>query len=490
MGKVTGFKEWSRSDPAKRRVEKRLEDYQEFIAHRKEETVAQQGGRCMDCGVPFCHQGCPLGNLIPDWSDLVYANRWKEAIQRLHSTNNFPEFTGRLCPAPCEAACVLAINDEAVTIEQIEKEIVERAFAEGWIEPRPPKTRTGSSIAVVGSGPSGLAAAAQLNRAGHSVTVFEKADKVGGLLRYGIPDFKLEKWVIDRRIDLMKAEGVEFRTGVAVGSDIKWSDLRREYTAVVICIGAEQPRDLQVPGRELDGVHFAMSFLSQQNRRNAGLAIDGAEILATDKSVVILGGGDTGSDCLGTSHRQRAKTVRQIELLPEPPGQRLPENPWPQWPMVMRTSSSQSEGGERDFAVLTQSLSGEHGKVEKLHAVRIEFKTPEDGGRPQMVEIPDSEFALDVDLVLLAMGFLGPVTETLVEQLGVELTDRGNLKVDAHFRTSVDGVYSAGDASRGQSLIVWAIADGREAARVVDADLRKSEARLPTKGISQPFGGR
>ena len=489
MGKNSGFKEWTRQQAPKQGVTERVKHYQEFYEERPEPVSAQQGGRCMDCGVPFCQQGCPLGNLIPDWNDLVYRGNWAGAIVRLHSTNNFPEFTGRLCPAPCEQACVLNINDDPVTIEQIEKEIVERAWSEGWITPQPPASRTGKKVAVVGSGPAGLAAAAQLNRAGHDVVVFEKADRVGGLLRYGIPDFKMEKWVIDRRAEQMEAEGVTFRTGVHVGVDPTWSHLKDQYNAVVIAIGAEKPRDLPVAGRDLDGVHFAMNYLTQQNRRVAGLAVDEAPLDAKGKHVVVLGGGDTGSDCVGTAHRQGAASVTQIELLPAPPNTRLPDNPWPQWPMVMRTSTSHREGGQREFAVMTKSLTGKAGKLVALEAIRIDMKVPEGGGRPEFLEVPGSERTIDADLLLLAMGFLGPVTETLVEQLGLELTPRGAVAVD-DYRTSVDGVYAAGDSHRGASLIVWAIADGREAARIVDLDLRDGTPMLPTKGIHQHFGGR
>jgi glutamate synthase (NADPH) small chain len=491
MGKITGFLEWQRQLPPKRDVKARLGDWKEFYLPVATDEVRQQGGRCMDCGVPFCQQGCPLGNHIPDWNDLAYRERWQDAHRRLASTNNFPEFTGRLCPAPCEAACVLSINDDPVTIEEMEKQIIERAFGEGWVQPQPPRQRTGRQVAVVGSGPAGLAAAAQLNAAGHQVTVYEAADRIGGLLRYGIPDFKMEKWVIDRRLEVMRAEGIEFRTGADVGGALSWGELRQRYDAVLIAIGARRPRDLPVPGRELSGVHFAMDYLTQQNQVVAGdeVASD-ARIDAAGKKVVILGGGDTGSDCLGTALRQGAEVVHQIELLPRPPDERGPGNPWPQWPMIYRTSTSQQEGGERDFALLTKRLSGEDGRVTTLHAVRIETAARPGGGM-DISELPGTEIELSVDLVLLAMGFVGPETDRLSEQLGVKLDGRGNVAVDERFATNVDGVFAAGDASRGQSLIVWAIADGREAAREVDSYLRAgAEPWLPTRGLSAPFGGR
>jgi glutamate synthase (NADPH/NADH) small chain len=490
MGKVTGFLEWERKLPNKRTVEDRLVDYKEFYLPLAPEQAREQGGRCMDCGIPMCQQGCPLGNQIPDWNDLVYRDRWRDAHHRLASTNNFPEFTGRLCPAPCEAACVLAINTDAVTIEQMEKEIIERAYAEGWVQAHPPKRRTGRHVAVVGSGPAGLAAAAQLNSVGHRVTVYEKADQLGGLLRYGIPDFKMEKWVIDRRIDLMKDEGIQFVVGAEIGQSPSWGELRQRHDAILIAIGAGVPRDLDVPGRDLEGVHFAMEFLTQQNKVVAGDPVDGARIDAAGKKVVILGGGDTGSDCLGTSLRQGAAEVHQIELMPRPPDDRPDGNPWPQWPMVFRTSSSQEEGGEREFAVLTKRLSGENGVLKKLHAVRVELVKGDDG-RTRFEEIPGSEHEIEVDLLILAMGFLGPDASPLVDQLGVDLAPRGNVAVDESFATNVPGVYAAGDASRGQSLIVWAISDGREAARSVDAYLRDGDQPwLPTRGSDQPFGGR
>ncbi|MCB9663732.1 MAG: glutamate synthase subunit beta [Alphaproteobacteria bacterium] len=484
MGKPTGFKEWHREGAERRPVSERLDDYRELYKERPAAVRVQQGGRCMDCGVPFCHQGCPLGNLIPDFNDDAYEGDWKRAFTTLSSTNNFPEFTGRLCPAPCEAACVLAINDKPVTIEQIELEIVEEAWSNGWVTPRVPRAdqRTGKTVAVVGSGPAGLAAAQQLARAGHEVTVFERDDRVGGLLRYGIPDFKMEKHVIDRRLAQLEAEGVRFRTKVHVGEDLSWAELRDTHDAVVVAIGAQRARDLQVDGRQLDGVVFAMDFLTQQNRRVAGDLVPDP-ISAEGRHVIILGGGDTGSDCLGTSHRQGAASVRQIELFPEPPEARAKGNPWPQWPLVFRTSSSQEEGGDRDYALMTTRLEGDaDGRISKLHAVHVEIVD----GRPVPVE--GSEVVYDCDLLVLAMGFVSPITEALVAQLGVELDRRGNVAT-TDFQTSVPGVFAAGDAQRGASLIVWAISDGRECARAVDAAL-VGHARLPTRGRHLAFGGR
>jgi len=427
-----------------------------------------QAARCMDCGIPFCHQGCPLGNLIPDWNDLVYRNDWREAIDRLHATNNFPEFTGTLCPAPCEGSCVLGINDDPVTIKPIELAIIDRAFAEGWIAPEPPAVRTGKRVAVVGSGPSGLAAAQQLRRAGHDVTVFERADRIGGLLRYGIPEFKMEKRALDRRLDQMRAEGVEFVAGVHVGVDVDPERLRQDHDALLLTGGACQARDLTIPGRELQGIHFAMEFLPLQNRRCAGDEIPDAEFIsARDKRVVILGGGDTGADCLGTVHRQGARSVHQMEILPRPPDQRASDNPWPQYPNVYRVSSAHEEGGERVYAISTKRFLGdEHGRVVGLEAVRVEVAR--EGGRPVFREVPGSEHTMPCELVLLAMGFLGPERQGMLEKLGVRLTERGNVWRDANWMTSAPGVFTAGDMQRGQSLIVWAIAEGRSAARGVD----------------------
>jgi glutamate synthase (NADPH/NADH) small chain len=476
VGKVTGFLEIKRKKPSTRPVEERLRDWKEVYFPFPEEELKKQGARCMDCGIPFCHQGCPLGNIIPDWNDLVYRNRWRDAIDRLHATNNFPEWTGRLCPAPCEGSCVLGINDDPVTIKQIEVSIIEHAFAEGWVEPTPPAVRTGKKAAVVGSGPAGLAAAAQLNAAGHWVTVLERADRIGGLLRYGIPEFKMEKRVLDRRLQLMEKEGVAFRTGAHVGVNVPVEELRGEFDAIVLAGGACHPRDLPVPGRELLGIHFAMDFLTLQNKRCEGdLIPDAAFITAKGKRVVIIGGGDTGADCLGTVHRQSAVSVHQFELLPRPPDTRAPDNPWPQWPNIFRVSSAHEEGGERVYAVSTQRFTGDaEGRVRQLHAVQVEMVR--DGGRLDFKLVPGSEFTLDVDLVLLAMGFLGAERPGLLTDLGVKLTERGNVWRDASWMTSVPGVFTCGDMQRGQSLIVWAIAEGRSCARGVDAYLMGDSA--------------
>ncbi|HSK00604.1 MAG TPA: glutamate synthase subunit beta [Kofleriaceae bacterium] len=486
MGKPTGFLEWSRLVPRKRAVAERLRDWREVEAEHgplEDDAIRHQAGRCMDCGVPFCTQGCPLGNPIPDFADLVWRDRWRDAHRRLAATNDFPEFTGRLCPAPCEGACVLAVNDSAVTIEAIEKAIAERAFAEGWIAPAPPRERTGKRIAVVGSGPAGLAAASQLGRAGHAVVVYEAAARAGGLLRYGIPDFKLEKWVIDRRLAILAAEGVELRCGVRVGVEPTWDRLRDEHDAVVIAIGAQRARDLDIPGRELPGVVLAMDYLTAQNEVIGGEA-PGGEAARWDvrgRRVVILGGGDTGSDCLGTALRQGAAGVTQIELMPAPPPVRAPDNPWPRWPLVFRTSSSQEEGGERAFAFRTTRLSGEGGRLAALHGVRVEL---EDG---RLVDRP-GEVTLPADALILALGFTGPETAPLVEQLGIALDRRGNVATDARGATNVPRVYCAGDAHRGASLIVWAIAEGREVARAIDAELRGGASCVPARGQDRAFG--
>jgi glutamate synthase (NADPH) small chain len=466
MGKPTGFMEFTRELPQRRPVSERVNDWFEIYYAFPEERVRTQGARCMDCGVPFCHTGCPVNNIIPDWNDLVYRGRWKEANRRLHATNNFPEFTGRICPAPCEASCVLGINEPPVTIKQIEKSIIERAFEEGWVRPEPAEFKTGKNIAVIGSGPAGLAAAQQLARAGHEVTLFEKADRIGGLLRYGIPDFKMEKSVIDRRLEQMRAEGVNFVTNAHIGVTHPAQDLLREFDALLITTGAEQPRDLRVPGRELKGIHFAMEFLPQQNKRVAGDQVPASEaILATGKRVVIIGGGDTGADCLGTSHRQKALSIHQFEIMPMPPNERSPITPWPLWPLMLRQESSHEEGGVRDWSVATTHFTGdENGNVKKLHGTRV-------GPPPDFAPLPGTEFTLDVDLVLLAMGFTGPVRGGLVEQLGCELDQRGNLKTGPDYQTSVPNVFAAGDARRGQSLVVWAITEGRKAARAVDLQL-------------------
>ena len=469
MGKVTGFVEYTRETPQRRIPAERIHDWQEVYQDFPEEKVRTQGARCMDCGVPFCHTGCPLNNIIPDWNDLVYRDRWRAAIRVLHSTNNFPEFTGRICPAPCETACVLGINEPPVAIKTIEKTIIEHAFREGWIQPEPPERRTGKRVAIAGSGPAGLAAAQQLNRAGHTVVVFEKADRIGGLLRYGIPEFKMEKRVLDRRLEQMIAEGVEFRTGVHVGKDIRGDELAREFDAILLAGGAEQPRDLPVPGRELQGIHFAMEFLPQQNKRCAGDEVPG-QILATGKRVVIIGGGDTGADCLGTSHRQKASSVHQFEIMPMPPGDRSPQTPWPLWPLQLRVESSHEEGGVREWSMATTSFSGDaDGRVSKLHGVRV-------GPAPKFEPIPGTEFTMDADLVLLALGFTGPSKQGLLEQLGVSLDARGNVTTDANYTTSVPRVFAAGDMRRGQSLVVWAIAEGRKAAEAIHRYLAGAES--------------
>ena len=463
MGKLRGFIEIERLKPSSRPVDERLRDWRELELPLAEPKLRDQGARCMDCGIPFCHDGCPLGNLIPDFNDHVYAGRWDAAMRSLHATNNFPEVTGRVCPAPCEASCVLNLEEQPVTIKTIEKSIADREFAAPLV-PEPATVKSGKRVAVVGSGPAGLAAAQELARAGHDVVVLEKADRFGGLLRYGIPDFKMEKEILDRRLEQMRAEGVDFRTGVHCGVDVTGDELRMSYDAVVLAGGAMKPRDLTVPGRELRGVHFAMDFLTQQNRRVAGLPADGDDILAGGKRVVVLGGGDTGSDCVGTSLRQGAASVTSLELMPRPPDARGEKNPWPQWPLVYRTSSSHEEGGERDFAVMTRRLVGKDGRVAALEAVRVQLV---DG---KLAEIPGSAFEIACDLVLLAMGFVGPVREGLLEQLGVALDARGNVAA-RDGRTSVDGVFAAGDMARGQSLVVWAIAEGRRVARSVDAFL-------------------
>ena len=476
MGKPTGFLEFRRRNRESLPVADRIEDYREFILPLSEPVVREQGARCMACGIPFCHMGCPVNNLIPDWNDLVYRGQWREALLTLHSTNNFPEFTGRICPAPCEAACTLNINDDAVGIKTIECAIVDRGWEEGWIQPEPAAQSTGKRIAVVGSGPAGLAAAQQLARAGHAVTVFEKADRVGGLLRYGIPDFKLEKPLIDRRVEQMTAEGVEFRTGCHVGVNLSGSDLLSGFDAVVLAAGSEHPRDLPVPGRELAGVHFAMDFLVQQNRRNAGVAMGGEQkISARRKHVVVIGGGDTGSDCIGTSIRQGALSVTQLEIMPRPPEKENRLLTWPQWPNTLRTSSSHEEGCQRDWSVATKRFSDDGaGAVRTLHGVRLDWQAGPDG-RPRMTEIPGSEFELRADLVLLAMGFVHPVRQGLLESLGVTLTPQGNVAANTEtYRTSVDKVFAAGDVRRGQSLVVWAIREGRQAARAVDEYLMGS----------------
>jgi glutamate synthase (NADPH) small chain len=464
MGKTTGFLEYQRELPSRRPILERVNDWFEIYQEFPESSVSEQGARCMDCGIPFCHTGCPVNNLIPDWNDMVYRGRWKEAARRLHATNNFPEFTGRICPAPCEAACVLGINQPAVTIKNIEKTIVERAFEDGWIVPEPPRFETGKKVAVVGSGPAGLAAAQQLRRAGHAVSVYEKADRGGGLLRYGIPNFKLEKHVIDRRLEQMAAEGVKFVTGAHVGVNVDPNKLRHDYDAILLAGGAEHPRDLRVPGRELQGIHFAMEFLPQQNRRNQGDAVDSAtSISASGKNVVIIGGGDTGADCLGTCLRQGAASVLQFEIMPQPPEVRSESTPWPLWPLQLRIESAHEEGGTRQWSVATAKFVGDDsGRVKELHAVQV-------GQPPDFKPISGTEFVIQTDVVLLAMGFMGPVRHGMIEQLGLALDTRGNMQTNEHYMTSVPGVFAAGDMRRGQSLVVWAIAEGRKAAAAINA---------------------
>jgi glutamate synthase (NADPH/NADH) small chain len=478
MGKPTGFIEIQRKKHPTRPLDERVHDWREVYLPSPTADLMEQGARCMDCGIPFCHQGCPLGNLIPDWNDLVYKDKWHSAIDRLHATNNFPEFTGRLCPAPCEGSCVLGINDDPVTIKDIEVSIIDRAYAEGWVTPQLPATRSWKKVAVVGSGPAGLAAADQLNRAGHLVTVFEKSDRIGGLLRYGIPEFKMEKRILDRRLALMEAEGVVFRPGVNVGVDVSMSRLRSNFDAILLAGGAGQPRDLQVPGRDLRGIHFAMEYLTLQNRRCEGDQIPDDEFIsAKDRDVVIIGGGDTGADCLGTAHRQGARSVHQLELMPMPPETRAADNPWPQWPHIFRISPAHEEGGERLYSVSTQQFLGDRkGRVRALQATKIEMVRKD--GRVDFVPVSGSEFEIKTDLVLLAMGFLGPERGPLLEDLGVTLTSRGNIARDARWMTNVPGIFTAGDMQRGQSLIVWAIAEGRSAARAIDQYLA-GESQLP-----------
>jgi len=460
MGKATGFLEIQRQKPPYRPIAERIHDWREVTLPYDGAVLKEQTARCMDCGIPFCHQGCPLGNLIPDFNDLVYRDRWRAAIDRLHATNNFPEFTGRLCPAPCEGSCVLGINNAPVTIKSAEAAIIERAFAEGWITAQPPAARTGKRVAVVGSGPSGLAAADQLNRAGHAVTVFERADRIGGLLRYGIPAFKLEKQWLERRLALMRAEGVVFETNCHIGVNRDARQLMRDFDAVVLAGGSTIPRNLQVPGRELAGIHFAMEYLTAQNRACEGDPIE--PISARDKHVIIIGGGDTGADCLGTAHRQGARSVRQLEVLQRPPDTRAPQNPWPTWPNIFRVSSAHEEGGERHYAIATERFSGTpDGRVAQLHANSLDTKEP---------------IVFAADLVLLAMGFVGPEPNGMIGALGVELTARGTVARNADWMTNVPGVFAAGDMQRGQSLIVWAIADGRSCARGVDTYLMGSSS--------------
>ena len=487
MGDIRGFMKHGRKYYGAEPPADRVRHYQEFLRILPEADLRDQGARCMDCGVPFCHTGCPLGNIIPDWNDLVYRGRWREALDRLHATNNFPEFTGRVCPAPCETACVLGINEDPVTIKQIEMSIVDRGFDEGWITPEPPLSRTGKRVAIVGGGPAGLAAAQQLNRAGHTVTLFERADRPGGLLMYGIPDFKLEKARVWRRIRQLEAEGVEIRTGVNVGLDVTVESLRAEHDALLLTIGATAARDLPIPGRDLAGVHFAMEFLPQQNKRNQGDTIPPrASISAKDRDVIVIGGGDTGSDCTGTSNRQGARSVTQFELLPRPPelgsyprrSERPVTTPWPYWTMMLRTSSSHEEGCDRQWSILTKEFRGDsRGRVESIVTVRIEWSQDE-SGRQTFREAPGTEKIYPCQLALLAMGFLGPEKTGPILDLGLALDARGAIKCDSNFATSVPGVFAAGDARRGQSLVVWAIHEGREAARSIDKHLM-GVSRLP-----------
>jgi glutamate synthase (NADPH/NADH) small chain len=474
MGKPTGFKEIPRETPKRRPVELRILDWNEIYIDMPDKKLRDQGARCMDCGIPFCNNGCPLGNIIPEWNDLVYKNRWPEALAMLHKTNNFPEFTGRVCPAPCEEACVLGINEKPVTIKLIEQNIIDHAWKSGLMKAEPPTAKTGKKVAVIGSGPSGLACADQLKNAGHDVTVFERADRIGGLLMYGIPNFKLEKSVVDRRVQLMRDEGVKFVINASVGKDVKVEKLRRDFDAIVFCIGATKPRDLNVPGRDLKGVYYAMEYLPQANRSSLGESVAN-QIDAKGKNVIIIGGGDTGADCLGTALRQGAKSIKQFELLPKPPDKRGENGvaPWPYWPMIFRTSSAHEEANKlagqeiRDFAINTKAFSGENGVVQKLHGIRLEW-TKDDSGRPTMKEVPGSEFVLDCDLCFLAMGFLGPEPDGAIAQLKLKLDQRSNIVVDDDYMTSVPGVFAAGDARRGQSLVVWAISEGRCAAHGVD----------------------
>jgi glutamate synthase (NADPH/NADH) small chain len=470
MGKPTGFLEYKRELPSKRPVQERRKDYKEFVNKYEPEQLNKQAARCMNCGIPFCHHGCPLGNVIPEFNDAVYRKAWQDAYDILVSTNNFPEFTGRICPAPCETSCVLGINQPAVTIEEIEKHIIEIAFENGFVKAKQPNLRTGKNIAVVGSGPAGLAAAAQLNSAGHTVTVFERDDAPGGLLRYGIPDFKLEKWIIDRRINILEQEGIIFRSNTNVGVDISINELMRDFHAIVLSGGSTIPRDLPVPGRDLKGIYFAMDFLKQQNKRVSNIPVFEEDIFATDKNVIVIGGGDTGSDCVGTSNRHGAKMITQFELLPQPPKDRTSFMPWPTYPMILKTTSSHEEGCERQWAMATKEFIGDkNGNLKALKIVQLEWKMTDDGRPARFVEVPGTEQIIPCELALLAMGFVHPQQEGLVNDLGVELDERGNVKAsEKSYQTNIEKIFSAGDMRRGQSLVVWAISEGRECARKVD----------------------
>ncbi len=474
--KLTAFIEIARHAPPRRPVEERVKDWKEVYIDLPDDVVQVQAARCMDCGVPFCHRGCPLGNLIPEWNDLVYRNHWKEAIERLHATNPFPEFTGKLCPAPCEDSCVLSINSDPVTIKQVEWKIIDHAWREGWIKPNPPTIRTGKKVAIVGSGPAGLAAAQRLNQSGHWVTVFERDDRIGGLIRYGIPEFKMDTAILNRRLNLLEQEGIVFKPNVNVGVDITADELLREFDAVILAIGATKPKDIHVPGRNLKGIHFAMEYLTMQNRRCEGDYIPDSEFISAEgKNVVIIGGGDTGADCLGTAHRQRAKSVTQFQLWAPPPKERAPNNPWPELPYVFTVSAAHEEGGTREFCVSTKEFLGdENGHVRAIRAARIEVEYDEHGRR-RAKEIPGSEFEMPADLVLLAMGYAGPETEGIVSQLGLELTERGNIATDSQKMTKIPGVFAAGDARIGQSLIVWALQEGRDVAKFVDLYLMENQ---------------
>ena len=476
MGKITGFIEFNRELPSKNSVNERIKDFKEFQNHWSDKEASEQGARCMDCSVPFCHSGCPLGNIIPDWNHMVYLGEWENALNILHSTNNFPEFTGRICPAPCEASCVLNINSDSVAIEHIEKAIADRGWKEGWIKPIKPIERSGKTVAVIGSGPSGLAAAQLINRAGHATTVFERSPEPGGLLRFGIPDFKLDKDIINRRINQMEKEGVIFKTGVSVGVDINSDELFQKFDAICLASGSTVPRDLNVPGRDLDGIYFAMDYLTSQNSAIASNRTLNPSITAAGKKVVILGGGDTGSDCLGTTIRQGADQIHQFEIMPKPPQVRIDSNPWPEWPMIMRTSSSHEEGGIRDYEIMTTSFTGKNGKLEKMECVKVKWDNESNNSTsPSMQIVPNSKFELNVDLVLLAMGFLHPEKKGPIGQLGVNVSEKGNVITDQNKMTNVNGVFAAGDMVRGQSLVVWAIAEGRKAATGINKFLSNKE---------------